>query len=96
MQHNTNTRRFRTYAHYLAYVRKQKKLSQADVVRASALPGRPETGISIPVISKVEAGLVAEPRLRTVIKLARGYGVPIDDIVSFFDERPYARPPAAR
>jgi hypothetical protein len=69
---------------YLAAVRLARHMSKVDVCRASQLGGDPASGVSLPTVSKMESGSYGEPGFRTMIRLARGYGVPLTNFERFF------------
>jgi hypothetical protein len=69
---------------YLAAVRLARHMSKIDVCRASQLGGDPTTGVSLPTVSKMESGSYGEPGFRTMVRLARGYGVPLASFERFF------------
>jgi hypothetical protein len=73
------------YCHeYLAAVRLARHMSKIDVCRASQVDGDPATGVSLPTVSKMESGSYGEPGFRTMVRLARGYGVPVANFERFF------------
>ena len=69
---------------YLAAVRLARHMSKIDVCRASQLNGDPASGVSLPTVSKIESGSYGEPGFRTMVRLARGYGVPLASLERFF------------
>jgi hypothetical protein len=69
---------------YLAAVRLARHMSKIDVCRASQLDGDPASGVSLPTVSKLEGGSYGEPGFRTMVRLARGYGVPLVNFERFF------------
>ena len=69
---------------YLAAVRLARHMSKIDVCRASQIEGDPTSGISLPTVSKMESGSYGEPGFRTMVRLARGYGVPLVNFERFF------------
>ncbi len=69
---------------YLAAVRLARHMSKIDVCRASQLDGDPASGVSLPTVSKIESGSYGEPGFRTMVRLARGYGVPLASLERFF------------
>lgn len=69
---------------YLAAVRLARHMSKIDVCRASQVEGDPASGVSLPTVSKMESGSYGEPGFRTMVRLARGYGVPIENFQRFF------------
>lgn len=69
---------------YLAAVRLARHMSKIDVCRASQLDGDPASGVSLPTVSKIESGNYGEPGFRTMIRLARGYGIPLASLERFF------------
>jgi hypothetical protein len=66
------------------YVRVHSNMSKIDVCRASQLDGDAASGISLPTVSKMESGSYGEPGFRTMVRLARGYGVPLVNFERFF------------
>lgn len=69
---------------YLMAVRLARHLSKTDIVRASMINGDPQTGVSLPTVSKIESGRYGEPGFRTMVRLARAYGVPLSALERFF------------
>lgn len=69
---------------YLAAVRLARHMSKIDVCRASQVDSDPTTGVSLPTVSKIESGSYGEPGFRTMVRLARGYGVPVANFEQFF------------
>jgi len=69
---------------YLAAVRLARHMSKIDVCRASQVDGNPATGVSLPTVSKMESGSYGEPGFRTMVRMARGYGVPVANFERFF------------
>ncbi len=69
---------------YLAAVRLARHMSKIDVCRASQVEGNPASGVSLPTVSKMESGAYGEPGFRTMVRLARGYGVPLVNLERFF------------
>lgn len=69
---------------YLAAVRLARHMSKIDVCRASQIDGDPASGVSLPTVSKMESGSYGEPGFRTMVRLARGYGVPVANFERFF------------
>lgn len=69
---------------YLAAVRLARHMSKVDVCRASQSNGDPASGVSLPTVSKIESGSYGEPGFRTMVRLARGYGVPLASLERFF------------
>ena len=51
---------------------------------ASQIGSDPTTGVSLPTVSKMESGSYGEPGFRTMVRLARGYGVPVAHFERFF------------
>lgn len=84
MPQKTEQRCLLSYYEFLIQQRLAKGMSKADVVRASKLPDRPDSAIAFPLLSKVENGRILEPRMSTAVKLARGYGVSITELASYF------------
>ena len=74
-----------THCHeYLAAVRLARHMSKIDVCRASQIGCDPATGVSLPTVSKMEGGSYGEPGFRTMVRLARGYGIPVANFEQFF------------
>jgi hypothetical protein len=69
---------------YLAAVRLARHMSKIDVCRASQSNDNPASGVSLPTVSKIESGSYGEPGFRTMVRLARGYGVPLSSLERFF------------
>jgi hypothetical protein len=69
---------------YLLAVRLARHMSKTDVVAASMINGDPSTGVSLPTVSKIESGTYGEPGFRTMIRLARGYGISASSLERFF------------
>ncbi len=69
---------------YLLAVRLARHMTKTDVVAASMVNGDPATGVSLPTVSKIESGTYGEPGFRTMIRLARGYGISISSLERFF------------
>ncbi len=69
---------------YLLAVRLARHMSKTDVVSASMVNGDPSTGVSLPTVSKIESGTYGEPGFRTMIRLARGYGISVSSLERFF------------
>ncbi len=69
---------------YLLAVRLARHMSKTDVVTASMINGDPSTGVSLPTVSKIESGTYGEPGFRTMVRLARGYGISISSLERFF------------
>ena len=58
--------------------RAEKNLSQERLAQAS--------GVTYSALSKIEAGYHTDPRVRTLLKIARALGVTIDDLMSGEEE----------
>jgi len=69
---------------YLLAVRLARHMSKTDVVTASMIDGAPSTGVSLPTVSKIESGTYGEPGFRTIVRLARGYGISVSSLERFF------------
>ncbi len=69
---------------YLLAVRLARHMTKTDVVAASTINGDPATGVSLPTVSKIESGTYGEPGFRTMVRLARGYGISISSLERFF------------
>lgn len=61
------------FAGALKKLREQKGLSQGDIFR--------KTGIERSYLSRLESGQIDDPRLTTVVVLARALGLSVDDLV---------------
>jgi hypothetical protein len=75
---------FKDCHEYLAAVRLARHMSKVDVCRASQINGDPASGVSLPTVSKIESGVYGEPGFRTMLRLARGYGIPLANLERFF------------
>ncbi len=75
---------FQACHEYLLAVRLARHMSKTDVVMASMINGDPSTGVSLPTVSKIESGSYGEPGFRTMIRLARGYGISVSSLERFF------------
>lgn len=69
---------------YLLAVRLARHMSKTDIVAASMIGGDPRSGISLPTVSKIESGAYGEPGFRTMVRLARAYGIPLSSLERFF------------
>lgn len=69
---------------FLLAVRLARHMSKTDIVNASRVAGDPRTGVSLPTVSKIESGDYGEPGFRTMVRLARAYGIPISSLERFF------------
>lgn len=69
---------------YLLAVRLARHMTKTDIVSASMIDGDPRTGISLPTVSKIESGTYGEPGFRTMVRLARAYGIPLGSLERFF------------
>lgn len=77
---------FASYSDYLEGVRLHKGLRLIDVRNASAHPDFPSAKAKMSALSRMEAGEVKNPSFRQIIFYARGYGVTLEDLASFFKE----------
>ena len=75
---------FSEYFDYLAAVRKARKMSKTAVTIASRIDGVVTSGVSNSVLSKIENGQYGEPGFKLMVRIARGYGVPITNLAKFF------------
>jgi transcriptional regulator with XRE-family HTH domain len=75
---------FQACHEYLLAVRLARHMSKTDIVAASMIDGDPSSGVSLPTVSKIEGGTYGEPGFRTMIRLARGYGISISSLERFF------------
>ena len=66
----------------LKQLRKASNLSQMDVARAS--------GLSLSIITQLEQGLTADPKLSTLKALAKALGCKIDDLAQNGGDEPPA------
>lgn len=69
---------------YLLAVRLARHMSKTDIVSASMIDGDPRSGVSLPTVSKIESGNYGEPGFRTMVRLARAYGIPLGSLERFF------------
>ncbi len=69
---------------YLLAVRLARHMTKTDVVAASMINGDPASGVSLPTVSKLESGTYGEPGFRTIVRLARGYGITVSSLERFF------------
>ncbi len=69
---------------YLMAVRLARHMSKTDIVAASLIDGDPQSGVSLPTVSKIESGNYGEPGFRTMVRLARAYGIPLSSLERFF------------
>lgn len=69
---------------YLLAVRLARQMTRTDVANASCVDGRPGSGVSLPTVSKMESGNYGEPGFRTMVRIARGYGIPVATLERFF------------
>lgn len=79
-----NPEEFDACHEYLMAVRLARHMSKTDVVLASMVGGDPATGVSLPTVSKMESGSYGEPGFRTIVRLARGYGISVSSLERFF------------
>lgn len=75
---------FLEYHEYLAAVRQARRMSKTAVAIASRLDDDRGMGVSNSVLSKIENGQYGEPGFKLMIRVARGYGVPISSLAKFF------------
>ncbi len=75
---------FQACHEYLLAVRLARHMTKTDVVTASMVDGDPASGVSLPTVSKIESGTYGEPGFRTMIRLARGYGISVSSLERFF------------
>lgn len=76
------------YFEYLKDVRLANGMTLTEVSRKSQLGNDAASKISLSILSKIESGRVHNPRIGTVVKLVRGYGIPMDAFEYFFSQ-PY-------
>lgn len=69
---------------YLLAIRLARHMTKTDVVAASMVDGDPSTGVSLPTVSKIESGNYGEPGFRTMVRLARGYGISLSSLERYF------------
>ena len=82
---NISASDFHTCHEYLAAVRLARNMTKIDVCRASQSDASAASGVSLPTISKIESGVYGEPGFKTMIRLARGYGIPLASLERFFN-----------
>jgi len=70
---------------YLTAIRLARHMSKVDVCRASQSDGTAASGVSLPTISKIEGGSYGEPGFRTMVRIARGYGILLSNLQRYFD-----------
>lgn len=75
---------FLEYHEYLTTVRKARRMSKTDVALASRLDDNSGTAVSNSILSKIEYGKYGQPGFKLMIRVARGYGVPIASLAHFF------------
>lgn len=75
---------FFAYHEYLGAVRRARRMSKTAVALASRIDEEQGTGVSNSVLSKIENGQYGEPGFKLMIRVARGYGVPISNLAHFF------------
>ncbi len=75
---------FLEYHAYLAAVRQARRMSKTAVAIASRQDDAQGSGVSNSVLSKIENGQYGEPGFKLMIRVARGYGVPISNLAHFF------------
>ena len=75
---------FLEYHAYLAAVRQARRMSKTAVAIASRQDDEQGSGVSNSVLSKIENGQYGEPGFKLMIRVARGYGVPISSLAQFF------------
>lgn len=75
---------FLEYHAYLAAVRQVRRMSKTAVAIASRQDDEQGSGVSNSVLSKIENGQYGEPGFKLMIRVARGYGVPISNLAQFF------------
>lgn len=63
----------------LEYMRKKRNLSQYELARRSSVPQ--------PMISMIERGGVASPRVDTLYKLARALKCTVDDLIESDEQK---------
>lgn len=73
------------YFDYLKEVRISSGRSMVEVSKSSQIGEDVSTRASLSLLSKVESGRVHDPRIATVVKLARAYRVPIACFEQFFN-----------
>jgi transcriptional regulator with XRE-family HTH domain len=80
----------------LPLARRVRQLREAADMSQQALAAA--AGVSISVVTQLEQGTKADPRISTVAALARALGVGVDALVSepVADERPSGGPPPAQ
>lgn len=84
---------FATYFEWLAAVRLHKGLRLKDVSESSAHPDWPGAYAKMSALSRMEAGDTKNPTFRQIVRYARGYGVSLEELASFFYSD-YSRAPS--
>lgn len=75
------------YVHYFDYLREVRIASgrtMSEASEGSQIGDDVRTRASLSLLSKVERGQVRDPRIATVVKLARAYRVSVADFEQFF------------
>jgi transcriptional regulator with XRE-family HTH domain len=73
-----------SYFEYLRDVRIANGMTLTQVSRASQIGDDEKTKVPLPVLSKIEHGKIRVPSITTVVKISRGYGIPLDTLKVFF------------
>lgn len=70
---------------YLVQVRLKRGMILSDVLRVHTERfGHAAAWLNLPVLSRIEAGKVANPQFRTVVGVAHAYGVSLEDLARFY------------
>lgn len=70
---------------YLTFIRLARHMRKIGVCRVSQSDGTAASGVSLPTISQTERRSYVEPGCRTMVRLARGYGIPLSNLQHYFD-----------
>jgi transcriptional regulator with XRE-family HTH domain len=71
---------------YLQHVRATTQMSMSDVVRRQVKPAGDTQHLTLPQLSKLESGRVRNPRFRTMVLVARAYGIDLNDLARYFND----------
>lgn len=71
----------------------EKKIAIARRVSGKSLRAlSDDTGLSNPLISQIETGLIKNPSFSSVVKIARALGLSLDDLATSVPEQRKSRP----
>ncbi|WP_098496659.1 helix-turn-helix transcriptional regulator [Collimonas sp. PA-H2] len=74
-----------TLADFLRAVRKQQKGGNGKPLTLTAIHNR--CGLPIPILSKLEAGQILDPRSSTLKSMLHGYGLAFEDVARYLPLR---------